>query len=263
MRKIFLLSILIIYLSAFSAYSATLNSECNNEDQTQDLYDYGFWFEKNVVRGQEFIPTYNTLNQIELYLDIRGEAGDVIVEILDQEENILSTSTIEEENLTDGWTVISFDQAISVNTNSKYTINVYSSEESLEPTNRYFWRGSNSSTYSGVNNSVIDSWNDFDFAFKTFGCNQTLASNTSYTNEMHSNLSLYPNPTKSSLNIKLINNSAITQGTVINSTGQTVKKIILHKSMTQINIEDLDNGIYFIRIVTENEILLKKFIKEN
>ena len=57
--------------------------QCNNEDQIQDLVDYGFFFTKSVVRWQEFTPTYNSINQIDPNLSISGNAGNVIVEILD------------------------------------------------------------------------------------------------------------------------------------------------------------------------------------
>jgi hypothetical protein len=75
-----------------------------------------------------------------------------------------------------------------------------------------------------------------------------------------SNISIlvYPNPSSGYLNIK--SNQAI-QLLLINSLGQLVKRIDLEESINnEIQISDLDNGIYFISPEKDNKVIRQKLI---
>ncbi|QHI36628.1 Internalin-J [Kordia antarctica] len=74
---------------------------------------------------------------------------------------------------------------------------------------------------------------------------------------------MYPNPTKNTLNLKLKKNIAISSFTVYNMFGQKVKTIPYRNTeLTSIDVTDLKTGQYFIRIATDKTVLTARFIKE-
>lgn len=71
--------------------------------------------------------------------------------------------------------------------------------------------------------------------------------------------SVYPNPTSKFLNFETNSDVKIIQTTIINITGKVVHT---SKSKRQIDVSNLNNGIYFLKIKTNQGITIKKFIKE-
>ena len=77
----------------------------------------------------------------------------------------------------------------------------------------------------------------------------------------NSNLfSLYPNPTSSILNITNSDNSDIKNISVVDVNGRMVKNQA--GSLTQINVSDLNAGVYFVTIEAAEGKTTKKFIKQ-
>ena len=74
------------------------------------------------------------------------------------------------------------------------------------------------------------------------------------------NLIIYPNPVKDILNIKLNGQINVTNYTIYNLVGQVISKKRINAS--EINTENLSNGIYIIQINTSKGIFNQKFIKE-
>ncbi|WP_353777308.1 M43 family zinc metalloprotease [Winogradskyella sp. 3972H.M.0a.05] len=70
---------------------------------------------------------------------------------------------------------------------------------------------------------------------------------------------LYPNPVKSQLNIKMLDNNDAINYRIINMLGQTVQE---GKTTQIIDVENLRSGIYFLEVNDGDEVLTKKFIKE-
>ena len=75
-----------------------------------------------------------------------------------------------------------------------------------------------------------------------------------YSNEV---FSIYPNPTSDILNISLLNQS-IKEVKIINLQGINVKEIITNN---QIDVSDLTTGMYFVKIESEENSVIKKMIK--
>ncbi len=74
---------------------------------------------------------------------------------------------------------------------------------------------------------------------------------------------LYPNPAKSVLTIKSsLEGSATMDYDVIDVLGKTIIKNETTNLNFNINISDLNSGIYFLRLKINNSIVVKKFIKE-
>lgn len=75
-----------------------------------------------------------------------------------------------------------------------------------------------------------------------------------------SNVSIYPNPVKNTLNIKL-QNPKDTQIDIYNILGKKVLSNTINKTNNTINTEQLSSGLYIIRIQQDEAVLSKKLIK--
>lgn len=71
---------------------------------------------------------------------------------------------------------------------------------------------------------------------------------------------VYPNPAKDQISI-----NALKSGTLmmLNASGQTIKKLEVIGTPTNVDISGLPEGIYFIRFITEDNIMVEKIIKGN
>ena len=86
----------------------------------------------------------------------------------------------------------------------------------------------------------------------------TLTSDGSSINDINSNISVYPNPTTGIF--RLANVPALGSVKITDITGKTIYTTIGHVPL-QIDISNQPAGIYFIKIQTENKIIIKKLIK--
>jgi hypothetical protein len=71
---------------------------------------------------------------------------------------------------------------------------------------------------------------------------------------------LYPNPVKTTLNIKLFEATEVMTYRIVNITGQVVLRGDL--SRDSIDVEKLQNGIYFMEVFDGEESMIQSFIKE-
>ena len=73
------------------------------------------------------------------------------------------------------------------------------------------------------------------------------------------NISIYPNPANDKLQI-----TGVTSGTVeiINTKGQIVTSLTAADTKTAIDISGLSDGVYIIKIMTDQGIVVKKLIKQ-
>ena len=135
---------------------------------------YGFWFEKDIVRWQEFTPTMPTLGAIEFSVSRWGDPGDVSVEICDSMDNTLYSTIVPEASITrrnpyqcgNDWIWVDIPE-ISLTVDDPYRIKITALNESTSVDNRYFWNGVTGSDYTQGISCVENSWPDYDFCFKT------------------------------------------------------------------------------------------------
>ncbi len=105
------------------------------------------------------------------------------------------------------------------------------------------------------NNNPMDDDADSD-GIPNFLENNTL-SNQDFS--LKNNISIFPNPTSNVLNIDNKTNEQITAITIYSVKGDLVKEI---KSITNsISVSELQNGVYFVKIELNNNVLNYKFIK--
>lgn len=80
--------------------------------------------------------------------------------------------------------------------------------------------------------------------------------------QLQNTIVLYPNPTKSILNIDNRSGESISTISVYSITGTLVKEFKKADALQTISISDLQNGVYFVKILISNQVLNYKFIKK-
>ena len=77
---------------------------------------------------------------------------------------------------------------------------------------------------------------------------------------VNTSINIYPNPAKDVLNIEIANNATIQ---IISLDGRLVKTIAnMNSTNSQINVSELSQGVYFLRIQNGAEVINQKFVKE-
>ncbi len=100
-------------------------------------------------------------------------------------------------------------------------------------------------------------------ATQTFLFLDTISITTNLSSEEFnlSEINVYPNPTENQLNINF--SKGIIKDISINDiNGRTVKNMMVDNSQIVLDINDLNSGIYFLNINTDNGNLIKKIIKK-
>jgi hypothetical protein len=94
----------------------------------------------------------------------------------------------------------------------------------------------------------------------------TLGYPASVNTNNSANLLVYPNPTSKELNIQLPENIGNTiQIELINLTGKVIMNQTfntLGKNEISLNTEQLVNGIYLIKVLSQNQVFITKIVKE-
>jgi len=86
-----------------------------------------------------------------------------------------------------------------------------------------------------------------------------ILANTNF--QLQNQVSLYPNPASTFVNIKLEDISA-SKATILDINGRILQFVIINDNNKTIDISNLDTGIYFIQITTDKGIVSKKFVKQ-
>lgn len=111
-------------------------------------------------------------------------------------------------------------------------------------------------------NGVADIFFDFNPPITTNTVSTEIAAPLSVGEFKENTISTYPNPTKSILNIQ--SKSSIDNITVFDINGRLLRSKSLSNFQTeyQLNVSDLSQGIYFVKIQTDLGTLTQKIIKE-
>ena len=80
--------------------------------------------------------------------------------------------------------------------------------------------------------------------------------------ENNQSISFYPNPAKNTLIIKTLGNFKDIYFTLLNINGQEVMKQQITANKTEIDINKLTSGVYFVKLIADKTIEVKKIIKE-
>lgn len=165
----------------YTSNLASISYETQVMDQHQEGHNYGFWFEQDVRRWQEFAPTLDNLSRIDLLVLRWGYPGDVRVAVTDTEDVVLYQGVIREEDIPhhepydygSDWVTHDLSSALSLTPGQKYRIRVWAELPSPTVDNRYFWSGHTDSGYdccwSDVDPAGSGHWDGYDYSFRTFG----------------------------------------------------------------------------------------------
>lgn len=107
----------------------------------------------------------------------------------------------------------------------------------------------------GYGNIVIDG--DGDFNYEASHNLYTTKGNVIHETKPYKTYKIYPNPTKEILTIEGV---SIKQITIYSTTGQIVKKINCDDELVNINVGNLQAGIYFVNIIDDKGLLTSKKI---
>lgn len=88
-----------------------------------------------------------------------------------------------------------------------------------------------------------------------------MSTNLSTNDYLVDSFSVFPNPTSDVLNISSSNSAEITKLSVVDVNGRTVKNLE-GGVINQVNVADLNSGVYFVNIESNGGKVTKKFIKQ-
>lgn len=99
---------------------------------------------------------------------------------------------------------------------------------------------------------------DFDqsYGFLTIYSDKNLST---HSNTKTSTVAVFPNPTNANLNLKLPNDLNIDKIEIIDISGKTILQE--NKNSKQINVQNLSNGMYFIKAYSGSAVFQSKFMK--
>lgn len=137
-------------------------------DQSQEGASTGFWFEDDIVRWQQIVPTTSVLCKLDLFIHKVGKAGNVIVELYDLLGTLLWQGSIKEADLVDGWNTITVSPPVGLTAGVKHIILLRTDTDSPDEENRYYWQGQTESAYTAGVTDVEEGWPGFDYAFRTY-----------------------------------------------------------------------------------------------
>jgi len=167
-------------------------------DQAQEEINYGFWFDDEMVRWQEFIPTLDNLQDVEVRIAKTGSPGNMIVQIRDGSGlTIIDQRTILESSIPStgsSWISVDFAQIpyLGLVPGNTYRIYVLSSMDSTSPDDRYSWRGFTTSTYCLKCDTDVSSGKpDFDYSFRTYGFGVRRITKADFNGNRSTDISVY------------------------------------------------------------------------
>lgn len=75
---------------------------------------------------------------------------------------------------------------------------------------------------------------------------------------------LFPNPTRGALTLQNNSGQVLTEGVITDMNGRIIQNIDLNNSnvQTQIQVDNLATGVYFVRITTETASVIKRIVKQ-
>jgi len=147
-----------------------------------------------------------------------------------------------------------------------WVINTYDCDFSYSPDTAYIGIRvfSGSAYYYGwirVSNIYFDAWSSTTLSIRAYACE----SNVLGFENLQSNkyiAKIFPNPSKEKITIETTRPLKENNFTIYNIKGQEIIRQLMKESKTQIDISNLTSGIYFVKLVTDKTVEVRKIIKE-
>ena len=87
------------------------------------------------------------------------------------------------------------------------------------------------------------------------------ATTTNLNSYLENNVTLYPNPAKEFVDVRIDGDLNVTGMEVYDVYGKLINTINVIDNTTHINVSSLANGMYFVRVTTEQGMVTKRFVK--
>ena len=238
----------------------------------KNIYTFSMFFNEHLTTREytKKICKYKSIF-VEEYGMIRGEIT-YIADVPYKDSVFMSTSN------GSIWTLVSNGLPIGFMDNRIYALVI--SGDNIFAASEYFgvfWSSNNGASWTAINTGLTDTIN---ISTLVINGNYIYAGtgNINYTtgsgvwrrplsdfavineNTIKNNLSIYPNPTKNNLTIET-NNNTEQRIEILNLIGQTVYTSYINKKAT-INTSAFANGVYILKISSDKETVVRKFIKE-
>ena len=88
------------------------------------------------------------------------------------------------------------------------------------------------------------------------------ATTTNLNSYLENNVTLYPNPAKEFVDVRIDGDLNVTGMEVYDVYGKLINTINVIDNTTHINVSGLANGMYFVRVTTEQGMVTKRFVKK-
>ena len=202
------------------------------------------------------ITTYNSINtttQVHLTLTPDNSGSEITWEFRDSANTLIDSGG---PYLNNDMTVINKSFNVSTNSCYKFTIND-SFGDGICCSN-----GAGSYELKTDDNTVIVSGGSYTFTEVTdISTTPLLGANDYFVNNK---ITIYPNPAKDFIYIKLANGSNLPDGyKIYNLTGQLVtEQIINNASHLKIDVSSFSNGMYFVKVIKEGRSVAIPIIKK-
>lgn len=196
-------------------------------------------------------PSYTTTTQIHLTLNTDAFGGETTWNFKDSNDVILYSGGPYLDNVT-------INESFDVVSNECYTFTIFDSANDGICCGPF---GDGSYELKTDDNTVIATGGEFETSEATKISTATLSTDTYFANNK---VSVYPNPTKEVLNIKVAAGNDLPDAfKVYNMLGQLVYEKQINKvSELKINVTGLSNGMYFIKVIKQGASLSLPFIKK-
>jgi len=103
--------------------------------------------------------------------------------------------------------------------------------------------------------SALDTWTPYYFCMDNLSYNNTLSVKKMLSNKIN----VYPNPARKSIRIREIFNATVN---IVDNMGNIVRTIKEYNQNDEIDISDLNSGVYVIRVIQQNKLFSEKIIIE-
>ncbi|MDG5492991.1 T9SS type A sorting domain-containing protein [Psychroserpens sp. SPM9] len=192
-------------------------------------------FENYIEVGSEAIST----NEIVLTLTTDDWANETSWELKDSNDSVLYASP----TYTSDDDFQTFTYNFTVSTNECYTFEIADSYGD----GICCFSGTGSYTLTTLEGNPIASGGDYSFGEVTYMSNAVLSVEDYFTD---TNISVYPNPTKNTLNIQVSNSNDLPDSyTIYNVLGQHImSKTIINESDLSIETKNFSEGVYYIKL---------------
>ena len=88
------------------------------------------------------------------------------------------------------------------------------------------------------------------------------ATTTNLNSYLENNVTLYPNPAKEFVDVRIDGDLNVTGMEVYDVYGKLINTVNVIDNTTHINVSGLANGMYFVRVTTEQGVVTKRFVKK-